>query len=282
MNKHSHALVLLTLVAATACGEKLTEKPKALLPDDAGTLSDASDGAVGVEGGAVDASLDATGGAASDAGPIRTVEQRNPFGNTQDYLNLVADGDFEFTGRQQQQPWLVFTTAGQETLAFETGGRCRSGVRCAALDPGKTMIGWVASPKTDGMYATIWAKPLSGSCKDVYVSLVNLDTQVGGDLKVSPIDDKGWCRFSGEAPNMAGKNPVLLVETPARAQAKVLIDDGWVTAVPIASLATRALFRLGPEQAARVAFIAEWLRTHRRFGVAGGSNGDWEMRAKRE
>ena len=65
---------------------------------------------------------------AADAGLTvkRTVEQRSPFGNTSYPANLLVDGDFEFTGRNEQMPWLAFGNAGQQTLNYDTGGLCHS------------------------------------------------------------------------------------------------------------------------------------------------------------
>ena len=46
----------------------------------------------------------------------------------------MVDGDFELTGRSDQAPWIVFDpNQGQTTLNYDTGGRCRSGIRCATL-----------------------------------------------------------------------------------------------------------------------------------------------------
>ena len=61
---------------------------------------------------------------------LRTVETRSPFGELRSD-NLFLDGDFEFTGRNGQMPWLVFRSNGQGTIGFDTGGKCFSGVRSA-------------------------------------------------------------------------------------------------------------------------------------------------------
>ena len=78
--------------------------------------------------------------------PTRTVGHRSPFGDVFQADNLMVDGDFELTGRNDQAPWIVFDELGQQTLNYETGGHCRSGVRCAIIAPGERLVGYMASP----------------------------------------------------------------------------------------------------------------------------------------
>jgi hypothetical protein len=175
-------------------------------------------------------------GETPDAGlaVIRTVETRSPFGDLSVTDNLVLDGDFEFTGRTGQAPWIVFDRTGQAVLGFETGGRCRSGVRCAKLVTGAEMVGWLASPKAGGMNVSAWVKPAAGECYDVQVAVADLNTQSEGETipaDAPRADASGWCHFQGDVGNYAGKQPVLYVgPAGAQIQGPILADDIGVTA----------------------------------------------------
>ncbi len=207
----------------------------------------------------------------------RTVEQRSPFGNTSYPANLLADGDFEFTGRNEQMPWVVFGNAGQQTLNYNTGGLCHSGIRCALIAPGDALVGYVASPKKATMDVSLWVAPVSDgrgaslACKFVQVSMTDLSNQ-GNRTDIhseseDPID--GWCHFTGSTPNLAGRAPVIYVDFARDAKASARVDDGVVKPGAGGETGRLPFVRdFSPAESARVAFIAEYLRTHRRYGVA--------------
>jgi hypothetical protein len=204
--------------------------------------------------------------------PKRTVEQRNPFGNTSSETNLVADGDFELTGRQDQMPWLAFDGNGQKTLDFETGGRCRSGVRCASLGAGDQMIGWLASPHDGGIDVSVWAKPKSNVCTDIEVRVLDLDTQSDG-VAIAPsapaADLGGWCHLTGVAPSLANRSAVVYVAVKSGVTTTILVDDVFAKPGVLGSK-TRAFAidrPLDPSQSARLHHMSGWLKTHRRFGL---------------
>ena len=67
----------------------------------------------------------------------------------------MVDGDFELTGRSDQAPWIVYNQ-GQQTLNYDTGGRCRSGVRCAVIGKGDGLIGYLASPVTGNIQVRVY------------------------------------------------------------------------------------------------------------------------------
>jgi hypothetical protein len=204
--------------------------------------------------------------------PKRTVEQRNPFGNTSSEANLMADGDFELTGRQDQMPWLAFDGNGQKTLDFETGGRCRSGVRCVSMSKGDEMIGWLASPHDGGIDVSLWAKPKSNVCTDLEVHVLDLETQSDGATIAASapgVDLSGWCHFTGTAPSLANRSAVVYVAVKGGVNTTILVDD--VFAKPgVLTTKTRA-FAIGkpldPSQSARLQHMSGWLKTHRRFGL---------------
>jgi hypothetical protein len=211
--------------------------------------------------------------AAAPQDVVRTVEQRSPFGNLDLPDNLVLDGDFEFTGRTGQMPWLSFGDTGQGTLNFATGGLCRSGVRCASLGANDEIIGWMASPKTGGMEVSIWVKPPSGNCLDVSVAVTDLGREGQGaplTPETSKVEPGRWCRFAGNAGQYAGKQPVLYVGTAGpRVTGPILVDDAVARTLPAALMRTMALQprALEPRVAARVQFIGDWIRRHRIFGL---------------
>ena len=244
----SHGLVCVSLVAV------------GLVACDEGTIPAAP--AV-----AVDAGPDAQ--TIVDASVVRTVEIRNPFGDTTSPSNLMIDGDFELTGRSEQMPWVTFTNSGQSTLDYATGGKCKSGVRCASIASGTELIGYFASPKTGSMNATLWVRPDSGKCTDVQVVALDLDnqsSQPAAQLSVTNQDpNTGWCNFGGSIPNMAEQQPVLYVSLADNVAGNALIDDGVILPADGTSSFTRQLVMLTPQKRARVKFIGDWIRAHRKF-----------------
>ncbi len=204
---------------------------------------------------------------------VRTVEQRSPFGNLSVPDNLVLDGDFEFTGRSGQMPWVAFGSRGQGTLNFATGGLCRSGIRCASLATGSEMIGWMAAPKTGGMNVSLWAKPPSGACADVRVFVTDLEGNADGDglrPEAAKAGPDGWCHFEVDSGSFGGAQPVLFVSTAnARVQGPILVDDAVARALPATLKRPLALkpIRLEAAERLRVRFIGDWLRKHRVYGL---------------
>ena len=232
-----------------------------------------SDATVPASTDSADASADAAPSGPPGTGIVRTVEERSPFGNLSVPDNLVLDGDFEFTGRNGQMPWLVFSNAGQGTLAFVTGGLCRSGVRCAALPAGGEMIGWMASPKTGGMNVSLWAKPPSGKCNDLRVTITDIEGAADGDTidpETATVTPGAWCHYAGDAGNFANKQPAVYLATAnARVQGPIVVDDAVVRALPatLKKPNVAAVRTLDATVLARVRFIGEWVRAHRIFGL---------------
>lgn len=138
-----------------------------------------------------------------DAGPFkRTVMTRNPFGGPAG--NLFVDGDFElstvpYTGAQVG--WRAFTSSGSTALpiATETGGLCRSGLRCAIFEPKMAMYVRGAAANGKGSLVSMWGKvPPDSKCNVVSAVLVACDTGVvtkklGTDP--GPRAD-GWCNYN--------------------------------------------------------------------------------------
>lgn len=201
--------------------------------------------------------------------PRRTVEVRNPFGNTAVAKNLMADGDFELTGRYDQQPWLAFAKDAQSVLNFETGGRCRSGVRCLVMAPGDTVIGWLTSPREGKIALSFWAKPEGGACKDLQAYILDVNSNDMTSLPApAGADESGQCHFEANAPTFVDAQPAVYLEISSSSKVtRVLVDD--VVALPLAPDAqlTRSLTMASPAAVARASILTDWLRRHRRFGL---------------
>lgn len=222
--------------------------------------------------------VDAGSDAAAPITPVRVVERRNPFGNL-DAQNLVLDGDFEFSGRQGQMPWLSFN-GNQGTLDFETGGLCASGVRCGKLVRGSVVFGWMTSPKAGtSIEVSLKARTLVGAAKTdgadgtcpepkLNVYLVDIDSQdrvqrVRFDESTPAVN--GFCTYRSVLSAVPNASPGLYVEAEdLERDDVVLIDDAVVKAVPATS--ARSVTPSAPiraESKARVRDVAEWIRTHR-------------------
>ncbi|HEX7666258.1 MAG TPA: hypothetical protein VF407_17150 [Polyangiaceae bacterium] len=195
---------------------------------------------------------------------VRTVETRNPFGDTAAASSLMVDGDFELTGRSEQMPWIAFDNNGQATLNYATGGQCRSGVRCAVITPASQIVGYFASPKTDAMNGSIWVRPDSGNCNDVQVGALDLDSQQDftATFGVASQDGNGWCNLTAHIPNMANQQPVLYV---ALASGTARIDDAVVLPAASTSSFTKNDRKMPTRDVERARFIRDWVRGHRRF-----------------
>ncbi|MFO0673221.1 MAG: hypothetical protein U0235_26995 [Polyangiaceae bacterium] len=207
--------------------------------------------------------------------PKRTVEVRNPFGNTETASNLMADGDFELTGRFDQQPWLAFGNSGQSVLNFETGGKCRSGVRCLVLKPGDAVLGWFATPKEGKVSISFWARPIGGTCKDLTVQVMDIDEALGTgnttvDVPAPKAESDGQCHFTSTVSSYAGGAPALWLHVQDSSKVTGMIVDD-VVALPVAPNAAQLMsfqpaVRAVPQP--RLLSAAAWWRTHRRFGLA--------------
>lgn len=147
---------------------------------------------------------DASVPVAVDAGTSRrTVMTRSPFGGP--IANHFADGDFELSTAQGQGQYgarAYGTTGGIGALDFdvETGGLCRTGLRCAIFVP-KTafLLRGTAAPLGKGNLISFWAKvPTGKTCTAVSGTMLTCDTlQTGHAVKaINPMPDAaGWCSY---------------------------------------------------------------------------------------
>ena len=203
----------------------------------------------------------------------RTVGHRNPFGDAFQSDNLMVDGDFELTGRTDQAPWTSYDpNQGPTTLNYDTGGHCRSGIRCATLAQPNVLVGYMASPLEGKMEVKLYAKVSSQKCADLQVFAVDFETGLE-DKSVNPTSqapaEDGWCLYAGEVDNLAFQQPVLYVSLGA--EVTVTIDQ--VSVLPMGEASVHgALPPVTPVDAAteaRIAKVAAWLRQHRKYGRGG-------------
>lgn len=147
--------------------------------------------------------------AGGDAGApevVRTVETRSPFGDLDG--NLLADGDFELSVSEYggQYGWRAFTSSGTAEVALkvETGGLCKSGLRCVLLDSKTQMFATgVAAPAEEAHVASLWFKPPAGEdCASLRAVTLDCETFHLEERLVSTghVDDRGWCELAVEAP----------------------------------------------------------------------------------
>ncbi len=205
------------------------------------------------------------------ASPTRTVGHRSPFGDAFQANNLMVDGDFELTGRTDQAPWIVFTTS-QQTLNYDTGGHCRSGVRCAVIAPGDALVGYMSSPAAEDAQIRAYIKPDSGHCADVQVLQVDLATNQtnGGAVSTTttPAED-GWCFFTGKVPALTYEQPALYIQLTTKAASKTAIID-QVSVLPVSVVPVHGItppwVPPTPDVVAHIKATGDWLRAHRKFG----------------
>jgi hypothetical protein len=139
---------------------------------------------------------------APDAGTVkRAVLDRNPFGGPSG--NLLADGDFELStvphaGAQLGIRAYTSDGSGAVDLATETGGLCRSGLRCAVVQPATVLLLRGTAANGKGNVASGWVKvPAGSACNVVRPILITCDTfAVGKLLSAKKPDADGWCHYT--------------------------------------------------------------------------------------
>ena len=142
-----------------------------------------------------------------DGGPAkRTLTTRNPWGGPPG--NLLVDGDFEHStvhpGNQPQLGWLTLDGTGSsyKDLRFETGGLCRTGLRCAVLERNEMLVGFGVSAPSTAMVASLWAKgPADKTCAELLTAFIVgcWEGTVTGYVKpTTPLPGAdGWCHYQG-------------------------------------------------------------------------------------
>lgn len=178
------------------------------------------------------------GGAADGGGPpatpgtrIREVLTRNPFGsNPRDHF---YDGDLELSASPDwgtgQVGWLGLTNDSVETIPLETGGLCRSGLRCGVLRRGVTAFAkGSAAANEASMVASVWVKPPAESvCRVADITLVDCDTYTNlRRLSSEKLpDENGWCEFGATLKGRASGVCLYLENTLPNGSAEMLVDS---------------------------------------------------------
>jgi hypothetical protein len=194
---------------------------------------------------------------------LRTVETRNPFGVPAH--NLMADGDFELStsgGDGGQYGWRSFGNTGQSSLLTETGGLCRTGLRCGVLEPGSVLLGTgTAAPGGAGHQLTIHTKPkdASVSCPTVLNAYVLYCSSFNPleALETDPErDESGWCRHHIEFPP-GNRAPCVYLE----AHHDALIDSAVLLPVGGVSKSTqKSAFVADQALLGRIERVQKWIR----------------------
>ena len=239
MLRGSAALLALGL-AAVACGGKTTldadgfdygKGGAAGAGGSVATGGSGGSGGTGIGGGPVGGSGGTgAGGSSGEAGAggeaggptIRTIITRDPYENVDSPGNLLLDGGFEFSGSISY----AWNSVSYDPLTFGHGVACRSGIRCAVLDPGVGMYGILVSPKSGIMYVKLHTRSESQSCDGLTLYVLDANDQQGGGAYVNKqsaeLGADGWCVWRGAAPAVPDTFPVLYVEASGE---RVVIDD---------------------------------------------------------
>ncbi len=169
----------------------------------------------------------------NDAGPpIRTVIQRNPFGDVAVTDNLLWDGDFEWSSPfSDEYGWWQDETSVLADVVI--GPSCRSGVKCARLKPGSSVLGIAVSSSEFALNASFYAKfednGAGTACSKVAASLVSVGVhdEPKNTLVATTPDADNWCFYSVMAPKHIDK---VYLQIRNQAMSPILIDDAIVRA----------------------------------------------------
>ena len=166
-----------------------------------------------------------------EAGALRrTILHRSPFGSLEHTDNLLIDGDMEMSSGAGQTPWIGLSNGGQADLLLETGGHCRSGLRCLVLDSHvNSLLGYGVAADDKPLEFWLWAKVPGDDCSRLTVYLfprmtmnISMFHQVPSETAAP--DAEGWCRFH------ALRNPMdesvgVYVETQLMSNQRIVLDD---------------------------------------------------------
>lgn len=214
-----------------------------------------------------DAGSDA-GAPPPDAGAVtvkRTVTQRNPLGGPPG--NLLVDGDFEMSTAYQAGSQLgvrAYSSDGsaEVLLPVETGGLCRSGLRCAVLPASTILFMRGASPLGKGGVASAWAKvPEDAKCSQIRPILVNCETfDVSKQLAADKDLTDGWCHYTA-AIDASDMGTCAYVES-SLGKGKTALLDNFVLAPDDGTIVPKQAVFWAPEAelTARLTALRETIR----------------------
>jgi hypothetical protein len=218
------------------------------------------------EGGSASSTGGASAGGEGGGHPVeRTVETRNPFGEIPG--NLLIDGDFEWLalpeGWDVQAGWYAFRDSGREYIRTETGGLCRSGLRCGVIEAGDVFFGRGTAANGTGMQISAWLKPPPGkACAFATVTVVPCNFNGSGtdiDAEGAEPDDLGWCHYRAEGLAESFQSICVLVETTMVGEQRALIDAVALLPDPTTT-AQRRMRPLSPARQERYGRVARKVR----------------------
>jgi hypothetical protein len=246
----------------TACGSDERVDPVDAAAGSTGTSSSSGGTSTGTSSG---------GGGEPEPGPaVRSVFVRNPIGSPAD--NLFADGDFELSIVPEQSAggqwgWRAFsTTGGEAALLAETGGLCRTGLRCGRLGKRRILFGQgTAAPNLQPHSASLWVKAVDPATVDAekpceligQAVVVHCDNfAVVSSLRPSDAPDKdGWCSYSDD---FTGSRDALCLYVELE-EREVLLDSA--TLLPAQNdVAPRSAPLLGADTRARMQTVRATIR----------------------
>lgn len=166
-----------------------------------------------------------------EAGPIRRqVFERSPFGNLDRAGDLLVDPDFEWSTGRGQTGWVAMDDTGQQRVTIETGGTCRSGLRCVKIEGTTGLLGRGIGAANGGTTLSLWAKVSEPTCDILSIYLLRgmTYTYVSG-ANVRPVadapDEHGWCRFEGTAPPQPEPIDVYIELKPSVLKTYAILDE---------------------------------------------------------
>jgi len=165
--------------------------------------------------------------------PKRTVIERNPFGDVAVTQNLLWDGDFEWSSAVSDEYgwWENQTTVISDIVV---GPACKSGIKCARIKAGSTLLGIAVSSSEFALQAWVYTKfedkGAGTPCSKVLVALtsVGVHGEPKNPLTADPPDADGWCKFSVMAPQHQDK---VFLQIRNIGGSPLLVDDAAVVAV---------------------------------------------------
>jgi hypothetical protein len=166
--------------------------------------------------------------------PLRTIVDRNPFGNVAASDNLLWDGDFEWASPfTDQYGWFQLPSS----LTLEevvVGPACRSGMKCARVDRSDQILGIAVGSSNEALVARAHVRfepdddGVTPPCSDAAVVVLDLgglgpaDDSVELTLLTPTPDVTGYCIFAGQVEPRNNK-PYVYIENNGRSA--MLVDD---------------------------------------------------------
>lgn len=211
---------------------------------------------------------------------VRTVEVRNPM--SQRPGNLLVDGDFELSivieGTGPQAGWRPFDANGfdQRYMRGATGGMCRSGLRCAWLDPGVILLGEGTAANGTGMIASVYTRPPEGfTCSTMSAEVIQCGT-FSSTARLFPESEDpgadGWCYYRARVPRQ-NRATCMLLQSSVIGEATLLDDAAIVPDSGQTPLSTRHVIPetkfepLVGKRREQVRALMEWRRDNTKLGA---------------